>query len=301
MKNLDDKIATVLGGAGLVEYARKPLIADASNRRYERILADNKTYMLMIAPPETEDVRPFIKIAEILLNAGLNAPDILARDVENGLLLLQDFGDDLFTQVLTRGEEELALYKQAVEVLEALPTTADAPVYSREKLLDEPLLYIDWLATDADKAGFVAIWNKLLDSLSNNNRLVLRDYHADNLMWLPQNQGLQRIGLLDFQDAVLGNAAYDYVSLLEDARRDVSPATVSAILRGKSEQFLLDYAILGAQRNLKIIGIFHRLFKRDGKDRYLHYLPRVWAHLHNDLRHPVLAELKNWIERNEPN
>jgi aminoglycoside/choline kinase family phosphotransferase len=298
MKNLDDKIATVLSDAGIKNYQRKPLVADASNRRYERVLAGDATYMLMIAPPETEDVRPFIKIAEILQNAGLNAPDILARDVENGLLVLQDFGDDLFTQVLKGGEDELALYKQAVAVLEALPTQADAPAYSKEKLVQEAMLYIDWLATDADKAGFAAIWEKLIDSLSVNNRLVLRDYHADNLMWLPQNTGLQQVGLLDFQDAVVGNAAYDYVSLLEDARRDVSAATVSAILRGKSEQFLLDYAILGAQRNLKIIGIFHRLHKRDGKDRYLHYLPRVWAHLRGDLQHPALAELKTWMDEN---
>ena len=298
MKNLDDKIATVLASAGIRSYERVPLVADASNRRYERILAGERSYMLMIAPPATEDVRPFLQVAEVLQKEGLNAPDILARDVENGLLVLQDFGDDLYTKVLRNGADELPLYRHAIEVLEALPREANVPAYSKEKLVQEALLYIDWLAVRADKVGFVRIWEKLIDSLSDNNRLVLRDYHADNLIWLPQNQGLQQVGLLDFQDAVVGNAAYDYVSLLEDARRDVSAATVAEILRAKSEQFLRDYAILGAQRNFKIIGIFHRLHKRDGKSKYLEFVPRVWQHLLGDLRHPALAELKTWFDKN---
>jgi len=299
MNEINGKIDTVLASVGIKNYERKPLVADASNRRYERILANQQSYMLMIAPPSTEDVRPFIKVAEVLLKEGLNAPDILARDVENGLLVLQDFGDDSYSHVLRNGANEIELYEAAVEVLEALPVYADdIHEYSQEKLLQEALLYIDWLATDADKEGFIAIWKKLIGSLSGNNRLVMRDYHADNLMWLPDNNGVQRVGLLDFQDAVLGNAAYDYVSLLEDARRDVSAQTVATILKGKSEQFLLDYAILGAQRNLKIIGIFHRLNKRDGKPRYLDFLPRVWNHYNNDLRHPALAELKTWMDNN---
>lgn len=299
MNQIDDKIDTVLAAAGIQNYERRPLAGDASNRRYERILADKNSYMLMIAPPEKEDVRPFIKVDEILLKSGLNAPDILARDVESGLLVLQDFGDDSYTHVLRNGADELELYRQAIAVLEALPANGAVPEYSKEKLTSEAMLYIDWLATGADKDGFVAIWQKLIDALSDNNRLVLRDYHADNLMWLPQNEGYQKVGLLDFQDAVIGNAAYDYVSLLEDARRDVSEQTVATILKGQPAQFLQDYAILGAQRNLKIIGIFHRLNKRDGKPRYLDFLPRVWAHFNNDLRHPALAELKNWMEKND--
>lgn len=294
------EIENFLAAAGLQQYERKPLAGDASNRRYERIVTEGGNFMLMIAPPDKEDVRPFVAVDEILLAAGLNAPDIIARDVEAGLLLLQDFGDDSYSSVLRAGQgDELELYKAALEVLESLPSEAAVPEYSAEKLVQESLLYIDWLATSADKDGFVEVLKHLLSKLAPNNRLVLRDYHADNLMWLPQNDGLQKVGLLDFQDALLGNPAYDYVSLLEDARRDVAPATVAALLKGKSEQFLQDYAILGAQRNLKIIGIFHRLHKRDGKERYLQFLPRVWAHLRNDLQHPALVELKKWIEQND--
>lgn len=300
MDNLNAKIDELMQSKGLQGYKRAPLAGDASNRHYERIHVGNDTYMLMIAPPAREDVRPFVQVDEILLKTGLNAPDILAQDIESGLLLLQDFGDDSFSNVLRNGGDEIGLYSQAIEVLERLPLTADLPQYSVEKMLQEVLLYIDWRAYDADKASFVAVWEDLIAKLSQNNRVVMRDYHADNLMWLPKNEGVQKVGLLDFQDAVIGNVAYDYVSLLEDARRDVSPETVAQILAGKSGEFLQDYAILGAQRNLKIIGIFHRLNKRDGKPRYLDLLPRVWAHFRNDLQHPALAPLKKWIEENTP-
>ncbi len=298
MTDLNNNIDALLTGQGLAGYKRAPLAGDASNRHYERIHVGGKTFMLMVAPPATEDVRPFLHMDEILLGAGLNAPDIISQDVENGLLLLEDFGDDSFSNVLRVGGDEQGLYTQAIEVLDQLPRDADLPKYSVEKMLQEVLLYIDWRANDADKASFVALWEKLISQLSANNGVVMRDYHADNLMWLPARDGVQKVGLLDFQDAVIGNVAYDYVSLLEDARRDVSADVVAKILRGKSEEFLRDYAILGAQRNLKIIGIFHRLNKRDGKPRYLDFLPRVWAHFRNDLQHPALAPLKTWFEEN---
>ena len=128
--------------------------------------------------------------------------------------------------------------------------------------------------------------------------MVMLDFHADNLLWLPEREGLHKVGVLDFQDAVVGNAAYDYVSLLEDARRDVSKDVVAKILHGKNAEFMKDYFILGAQRNCKIVGYFHRLNKRDNKPGYLKFLPRVWAHLRGDLEHPALSPLKEWFRKN---
>lgn len=284
---------------GLKGAVRKALAGDASNRRYERIITSDRSYMLMIAPPGKEDVRPFVKVDRILRQNNLHAPEIYAEDAENGYLLLEDMGDDLFSRVLINNNNELELYKLAIEVLEKLPNNADLPFYSTEKLLEESALFIDWFATNASRDEFLGIVANILSKLDNSQpKLVLRDYHADNLMWLPQYEGLQRVGLLDFQDAVIGHAAYDLVSLLEDARRDVTEATKQELLKNKSADFMRDYFILGAQRNLKIIGIFNRLKKRDNKDAYLKFLPRVWAHFKGDLQHPVMAELKAWINKN---
>lgn len=281
----------------------KPLQGDASHRRYERIIAADKSYMLMIAPPAKEDVKPFIRVDEILRKCGLNAPKIVDRDVENGYLLLEDFGDDSYSKVLRQSpSSELELYRYAIEVLGQLPSEADIPPYSTAKLLEEASLLTDWQLTDANREEYLAIWTEILAKLDNGKKvLVMRDYHADNLMWMPQRENLQKVGLLDFQDALLGHPAYDYVSLLEDARRDVSKETVHELLKDKDENFIRDYFILGAQRNCKIIGIFHRLNKRDGKPNYLNFLPRVWAHLYGDLEHPALVKMKDWIGRNVKN
>jgi aminoglycoside/choline kinase family phosphotransferase len=298
-KITDNKIDDFLATYGLNNYKRQPLSGDASFRRYERILDNSKTYMLMVAPPEKEDVRPFIKVDEILINSGLNAPKILHKDVAAGLLLLEDYGDDLYSKVLAEGRvNELELYQLATDLLGKLPTKADITDYTTEKLVEEACLIIDWLFPDAPKDEFIAIWTKTLQSLRLKEKvLVLRDYHADNLMWLPQNDGFAKIGLLDFQDALMGNPAYDLVSLLEDARRDVTPEVAHKILAQKTADFVHDYFILGAQRNTKIIGIFNRLKKRDGKDNYLKFLPRVWAHLNNDLSFPALAEVRDFMTR----
>ena len=284
--------------SGLKSFVRNPLAGDASHRRYERILTSDKSYMLMIAPPGKEDVRPFIKVDSILRDANLHAPEIYSQNPESGYLLLEDMGDDLFSRVLVTNNNELELYKMAVEVLAVLPKTADLPEYSTEKLVEESALFIDWFAVDAPREEFTAIITKLVEQLDKkHNKLVLRDYHADNLIWLPQEQNLHKVGLLDFQDAVIGHEAYDLVSLLEDARRDVSKETTTKILQGRSMDFMRDYFILGAQRNLKIIGIFNRLKKRDNKDNYLKFLPRVWNHLKHDLEHPAMAELKGWMNK----
>lgn len=300
MTEKDLPIVNFLAANGLETAERLALPGDASHRRYERIKQNNKNFMLMVAPVGKEDVRPFIKVANILKDAGLNAPKIHAQAPEEGLLLLEDFGDDLYSKVLreSRADEE-ELYTEAVKLLDKLPAEVDLPEYSTEKLLEEAALLVDWYATGADKEEYLNIWKELLSKLDNSKKvLVLRDYHADNLMWLPERQGLERIGLLDFQDAVLGHPAYDLVSLLEDARRDISPNVVQKIMNTKTPDFVRDCFILAAQRNCKIIGIFHRLKKRDGKDNYLKFLPRVWNHLRGDLQYPALKPLRDWVEKN---
>ena len=300
MTNISLPIVKFLEKNNLQGAERKALAGDASNRRYERIQHLGNSYMLMIAPPEKEDVRPFVKVGKILVNQGLNAPKILAEDIENGYLLLEDFGDVLYSKYLANNpSSELALYKAAIEVLEHLPTNSDLPDYSMQKLLDETALLTDWYKGAENRDEYLQIWSDILSQVETRKKvLVMRDYHADNLMWLPEREGLQKVGLLDFQDALMGHAAYDLVSLLEDARRDVTPETVKEILKNYDENFIRDYYILGAQRNCKIIGIFNRLKKRDGKDNYLKFIPRVAAHLAGDLQHPSLKPMRDWIERN---
>lgn len=291
------------------------LAADASFRCYYRLQkSSGETAILMDAPPPKEDVCPFINITEILHLYGLQAPKILARDEVSGFLLLQDFGDARFTRVLQeKPDQELTLYKQAMDDLVALfkqrtlhPHAGVNP-YGEAEYLRELGLFTEWWTPhhlaekqSAFKEQYDAFWAKALRDVSlYTGTLVLRDYHADNLMQCADGS----LGLLDYQDALMGDPAYDVVSLLEDARRDVSEVTVQASLQYYLEQtgqeetdFQLRYALLGAQRNLKILGIFMRLCLRDCKAHYLDYIPRVWAHLERDLTHPVLAPLRELMD-----
>lgn len=274
--------------------------------------------VLMDAPPPKEDVTPFITIAKYLRHHGLNAPEILAEDTEHGFLLLEDFGDDRYTRILNDGSPELedAMYRYAVDVLAALykcdlPEAARS--YSPAMLLKESSLFVDWYiplihgrsATDAERNQFDELMKAVIPhTVLKDEVLVLRDYHADNLMWLPDREGLDKVGLLDFQDAVAGSPAYDLVSLLEDARRDVEPELAEKMIRYylmqlpqvDKEAFRISYALLGAQRNLKILGIFARLGLRDAKYNYRLFMPRVWRYLEQDLAHPLLKDLKAWLD-----
>lgn len=305
-------IEAFLSGCELGHYQRQALAADASFRRYERITAHNRTYILMDAPPEHEDVRPFCLITDKLRALSLHAPAIFYRDEQHGFLLIEDLGTDSFTHHLHRHpEDEASLYRVATDALihlhHALEDISDIPAYDAQAYREELHLFAEWFlpAEKLNEQGdaFMSIWSDLLRTNTlKQNALVLRDYHADNLMWLPDASGLQRLGLLDYQDALLGDCAYDLVSLLKDARRDIAPNVAGEMIDYYIEQtnqdadaFKARYAILGAQRNCKIIGIFHRLHRRDNKPHYLDYLPRVWAHLANDLRHPALADLKGWL------
>lgn len=300
-----------------------PLAGDASFRKYERIFLGGKQVVLMDAPPDKEDIRPFMKIAGHLLNAGMSAPQILASDTTQGLLLLEDLGDGLFARALHKApglEEEL--YLAAADVLVDLYHQAahtkyhDVPVYDMKRFLQQVALVPEWflpLITGAEqsealKEEYLDLWRALLACLPDIRQvLILYDFHAENLLWLPEREGARRVGLLDFQDAVMGSPAYDMVSFLEDARRDVAPQTVARIIEYylkrtsiPRDDFMLAYAMIGAQRNCRIVGTFARLAVRDGKPHYLNYLPRVWRHLEHDLKHPLLAPLKAWIDANVP-
>jgi aminoglycoside/choline kinase family phosphotransferase len=321
-----EQIKAFLNANGYRDAALHPLAGDASFRRYIRVRHGAKSAMLMDAPPDKEDMRPYVAIASHLCRQGYSAPAIFAQAVGDGLFLLEDLGDDSYTSVLKRdGAIERELYAAAVDILaewhDARKPVADRktlplPDYDAARLLKEALLFADWFLPQAlgkEKAAglraeYAAIWRAIIDAAPiAANHWVHRDYHADNLMWLPARSGLRRVGLLDFQDGVYGDAAYDLVSLLEDARRDVNETLAEAmILRyaaasGADRQRLqAAYAILGAQRNCKIIGIFSRLAARDGKYAYLQHLPRVWRYLEHDVKHPALATLKTWLDKHVP-
>lgn len=290
--------------------ARAPLAGDASNRRYERLTdpATGRSAVLMDAPPDRgEDVRPFTAIARYLREQGLSAPEIYAEDAETGFLLLEDLGDALFARVLENDPApERALYEAATQLLIALHQAPppDLPPY------DPPLMAeLAALAFTKYRAGilgddggetcrrFIERFEDVLRATTGGRQVViLRDYHAENLLWLPERDGVRRVGLLDFQDAMLGHPAYDLVSLLQDIRRDV-PAGIEIAMTdlyisttgSDDHAFRTAYAVLGAQRALRILGVFARLATEYGKPRYADMLPAVWTHLVRNLEHPALA------------
>jgi aminoglycoside/choline kinase family phosphotransferase len=301
-----------LDAHGFGRAGRAPLAGDASVRRYLRLSGGPGPAVLMDAPPALLDLRPFLEIGAWLRARGLSAPEVIAADPARGLVLLEDLGDDLFSRVLAERRLERRLYQTAVDLLTNLhgaPPDLLLPPYDDAWLIREATLLVEWYAPDLGAAAendYRAIWRDLLPAARvGGDGFVYVDYHADNLLWLPARAGLARVGLLDFQDARLGPCAYDLASLLEDARREVDPglaqAMVQRYLNARPEldaaAFRAAYALLGAQRNAKILGLFTRLAGRDGKPHYLDLLPRVRAHLARDLRHPFLAPLRRWFAR----
>lgn len=292
-----------------------PLAGDASFRRYFRVTDASRRAVLMDAPPPHEDPRPFIAIAQHLTGDGFAAPRILAQDLTEGLVLIEDFGDLRVKEHLdARPGEEMAVYRRAVDLLADLHRrpAAALPPYDRAVYQREAGLLTEWfcpaIGLPVDEAGYVRAWDAVLplvEQSASPTVTVLRDYHAENIMLIdpPAAHGL---GLLDFQDALAGHPAYDLVSLLQDARRDVPPAVEAAMLAhykaiaSPPADFDAAYAVLGAQRNAKIIGIFTRLWQRDGKPRYLSFLPRMWGLLERDLAHPALASVADWFAANIP-
>ncbi|NUH66958.1 phosphotransferase [Sulfitobacter sp. S0837] len=304
-------IQSFLQDAGWADASRKVLAGDASNRRYDRLhRADGQSAILMDAPPERgEDVRPFLAVAAHLTSIGLSAPAIYHADPEQGLLLLEDLGDDLFARLMADDPtREAPLYRAAVDVLVHLhrASAPDLPRCDAQWLTDMAVPAFEFYAPDGKQqyAAFAAAFHPLAQVLDPvSNVVILRDYHAENLLWLPDRQGVARVGLLDFQDALVGHPAYDLVSILQDARRDVSPAIEAHMVdyylmqTGQdAENFRSAYALLGAQRNLRILGIFARLCLRDGKAHYVDLIPRVWNYLQHNLRHPALAPVARSID-----
>jgi N-acetylmuramate 1-kinase len=311
---LPDGLDAFLAGTGWGTAEIEPLAGDASFRRYFRLRRGDDTAMLMDAPPPNEDPAPFLRAARWLDANGLRAPRILADDAARGLVLLEDFGLARMRDYLDQWpDDEHEIYRTAVGVLAELHRLPPGPFldYNLSEYQREARLLVDWYCPAqnlyVDGAGYTAAWEQALAPMLPRQRpgvVVLRDYHAENIMLL---EALQKQGLLDFQDALNGHQAYDLVSLLQDARRDVSPETEAAMLDHylsltdlPREDFLADYARLGAQRNAKIVGIFVRLWKRDGKPRYLELIPRVWALLERDLAHPALAPVARWFDANVP-
>ncbi|WP_239025301.1 tRNA (adenosine(37)-N6)-threonylcarbamoyltransferase complex ATPase subunit type 1 TsaE [Rhodoligotrophos defluvii] len=281
-----------------------------------------------------EDVRPFVAIDKFLRAQGLSGPAIYAADIEHGFLVLEDLGDAVFAEMARAGADMAEPVAEAVEVLlklaeveppHTLPIADEAwyalPHYDLRAREIEVELLLDWYwpaeigspAPDEARHGFLQEWRRLWPLVEAGPAgLMLRDYHSPNLMWLPQRQGIERVGIIDFQDAMIGHLAYDLVSLLQDARVDMPPDLEPRLLdhylarRQASatafdvEGFRAAYAVFGAQRAVKILGIFTRLSKRDNKHGYLRHMPRMRRHLERNLRHEKLTGLRQWFAQHLP-
>ncbi len=343
-------IRNFLNESGFGDAERRRLKGDASTRSYERLVLDGQGYVLMNSPrrpdgPPVHDGKPYSAIAHLaedvtafmalsagLRDLGFSAPAIYFADSEKGLLIIEDLGDELVVE----GDPPAPIagrYETAVDLLAALhgrehPATLPVsphveyriPRYDIDAFLIEIELLLDWYLprldatiSPATRAAFVALWcDALQPALEAAPTWVLRDFHSPNLLWLPEREGLARLGLLDFQDAVLGPAAYDLASLLQDARVDV-PEAMEITLLGRyarlrretnpdfdTASFVKIYATVAAQRATKILGIFARLDKRDGKPQYLRHMPRLWGYLQRSLAHPSLAPLRAWYGTHVP-
>jgi tRNA threonylcarbamoyl adenosine modification protein YjeE len=346
-----ERIAAVrsfLDASGFGGALRTRMQGDASTRIFERLRRDDETTILMNAPrrPDgppvrdgkpysaiahlAEDIAPYVALAAALRAQGLSAPEIFHADLDHGLLIMEDLGEE---RIVT-GEPPTpiaARYAAAVDLLaalhsrrlpEVLPVASHLeyrlPRYDMQALLIEAELLLDWYLADAAvKPGmrreFTALWREALQpAIDAPPTWVLRDYHSPNLLWLADRDDIARVGILDFQDSLIGPAAYDVASLLQDARVDVPETLEMSLLTqyvrarrnaGPSfdtAQFTLLYATLAAQRATKILGIFARLNRRDGKPQYLRHLPRLWDYLQRSLAHPALAALKAWYAANIP-
>jgi tRNA threonylcarbamoyl adenosine modification protein YjeE len=338
-----------LDKAGFGEAARRRMAGDASIRSYARLNKDGTSFILMNSPrrPDgppiydgkpysaavhlAEDVRPFVAMDAGLRAHGLSAPEIYRTDLEHGFLITEDLGQ----AVVFEGDPPQPMpdrYEAATDMLvalhgqvlpETLPLAGQAdyaiPVFDTDALMVEIGLMPEWYLPDrgvtlstASREEFVAMWRQLLDtSIEPARSWVLRDFHSPNLIWLEAREGIERIGLIDFQDAVLGPPAYDLVSLLQDARLDVPEMLELTLLsryikaRRADEHFdagafAATYAIMSAQRNTRLLGTFARLNRRDGKPQYLRHQPRIWTYLTRSLDHPALASIKTWYTAHVP-
>jgi N-acetylmuramate 1-kinase len=339
-----------LDAAGYTEAMRQRMAGDASTRSYARLLRGDRSVILMNSPPRpdtppvyhgksysaavhlAEDVKPFVAIAGALREHGFSAPAIYHADLDAGFLITEDFGVAAFVE----GDPPRPIterYEAATDVLavlhrkplpDVLPLAPQLsymlPTFDTEALLIEVGLMLDWYLPDrgadldADKrCEFVEMWRYLLTKPAAAAKTwVLRDFHSPNLIWLGERQGLARVGIIDFQDAVRGPATCDVVSLLQDARIDVPEQLELALLtryikarRASDEsfdtrEFAELYALMSAQRNTRLLGLFARLNRRDGKPQYLRHQPRIWTYLNRSLAHPALSRARQWYAANVP-
>jgi aminoglycoside/choline kinase family phosphotransferase len=314
-----EQIDEFLQQNGWLNPVLEKIPGDASFRRYIRVKDEQgRKAVIMDAPPEKEPVALFLRVQRYYQRNGLRVPECFAAEESKGLLLLEDIGDLSVSQYLVKySEKEEYIYRQAIDILVnafhaglSIITSQDSfENYSHEKMLQEVMLLPEWLLPEILPSNHVieagqeyeAIWQQLIRQNQKQPEVVVhRDYHADNLFVLQD----ETLVMLDFQDAVLGQPAYDVVSLLEDARRDVNPHVVQAMLEHfilqtkiDREEFMASHAFYGAQRNAKILGIFTRLYRRDAKPRYLGMLPRVWRYFEHSCEHPALHDLRAWRAR----
>lgn len=324
MSGRDAEIISFLDRNGLGDAKRIPLAGDASARRYERIeRPDGRTLILVDTPNPAEDLRPFIAIGRSLDQLGLSVPGVLAADLEFGLALQDDFGNETFTRLLMDGADPRPLYELATDALIELhrrwsPGEADRlglPSYDAALFVEQVMLFADVylpVATgeplsDKDCSDLESIWRSLVGpACAGRQSLLLRDYHFENLMRLPRD-GVRAAGLIDFQNAGTGPLAYDLVSLLEDARRDVPAELADAMVARylaafpdlDPQAYRFSAAVLGAVRHTRILAVFVRL-ARQGRRSYLVHLPRVWRLLEGQLAKPDLAPLADWFARHLP-
>ena len=339
-------IHDLLKRAGWDAASRVFMQGDASTRAYERLVRETgETAVLMISPPRAdgpairfgkpysaiarlaENIRPFVAIGEGLRARGFSAPQVYACDLDRGLAVLEDLGSESFVSgdaiLIERYGEAVAVLAKLhqMNLPETLPVTAEEtytiPPYDLDALSIEIELVLDWYAphvarvalASSAKATFVNLWQQVLrDVVAARQTWTLRDFHSPNLIWLPQRQSVARVGIIDFQDCVLGHPAYDVVSLLQDVRvtvpNDVELKLLGhyALMRREGDAafdmaaFARAYAVLGAQRATKILGIFARLSKRDHKPQYLGHLPRVRKYLTKGLAHPVMTDIRAWYK-----
>ena len=356
MDKRETEIRSFLEAAKWDKADRAPVPGDASSRRYERLSMGGKKAVLMDAPsgvetpsePEGASVserqalgynalariagnnpEAFAVIGHELSKRGFSAPQILAADLDNGLMLLEDLGDNLYARVIEKDPaQERKLYEAAIDTLAAIYRSTFPPMaefggktwrirdYDTAALLAEADLFLDWYARDFGqdikgeaRADWNEIWTQMFQSLkAHAPGLALRDFHAENIFWLPERQAVERVGLIDFQDGLFAHPSYDLVSLIEDARRDVSSELAVPLMKRFCQKaglkygskFKTAYAVMGAQRNAKILGIFVRLAERDGKPHYRDLIPRVAAHFQNNLEDPKCVRLKDWVSEHLP-
>ena len=309
---------------GINDFKLKPIKSDASFRKYFRVYIKNQKQNLLFvnSPKKTENNLGYLKTTNIFEKINLSVPKIINFNISKGIFLIEDLGTNTYTNSLKNGESEYKLYNLATDILiyinnQSKNLKKKLPQYTNKKLIEEVRLFLEWYWPAVYKSKpkkdvvneFIKIWNNLLNkNLTTNKVLVHRDFHIDNLFFLKNRQNLKACGLIDFQDAVIGPSSYDLVSLLEDSRRDVDKNIIAKMYRKfikklskkEKENFTKEYEILAANRHLKVIGIFSRLYMRDKKKSYLKHIPRLWRLIEENLSFNSLNELNKWINKSFP-